>query len=157
MLLTLILRPKMSGEMRPIINLRHLNEFIEHHHFKIGNLNSFLPLIQPGTFFTSIDLQDAYFSLSVDPLHRKFLRVLWRDTLYEFQVLCFEVSFAPRIFAKVLKPIYSYLKIIGIICSYYLDDAFILSRTFQEILKHTEIVLILSLLYSSCPRFQNVL
>ena len=78
--------------MRPIINLRHLNEFIEHDHFKIENLNSFLPLIQPVTFFTSIDLQDAYFSLSIDPSHRKFLRFLWRDTPYEFQVLCFEVS-----------------------------------------------------------------
>ena len=36
--------------MRPIINPRHLNEFIEHHHFKIENLNSYLPLIQLGTF-----------------------------------------------------------------------------------------------------------
>ena len=80
-LLDIFLRPKNSGEMRPIINLRHLNEFIEHHQFKIENLNSFLPLIQPATFFTSIDLQDAYFSLSIDPSYRKFLRFLWRDSL----------------------------------------------------------------------------
>ena len=126
--------------MRPIINLRHLNEFIEHHHFKIENFDSFLPLIQHGTFFTSIDLQDAYFSLSIDPSHRKFLWFLWRDTLDEFQVLCFKVSSSPRIFTKVLKLIYSYFRIIGIICSYYRDDTFILGRTFQETLKHTEIV-----------------
>ena len=69
----IFLRPKRSEEMRPIINLRHLNEFIEHHHFETENLNSFLRLIQPGTFFTSIDLQDAYFSLSIDPSHPKFL------------------------------------------------------------------------------------
>ena len=75
--------------MRPIVNLRHLNEFIEHHRFKIENLNSFLPLIQLGTFFTSIDLQDTYFLLSIDPSHRKFLRFLWIDTLYEFLGLCF--------------------------------------------------------------------
>ena len=29
--------------MRPIINLRRFNEFIEHHHFKIENLDSYLP------------------------------------------------------------------------------------------------------------------
>ena len=50
------------------------------------------------------------------------------------------MSSAPSIFTKVLKPIYSYFRIIGIICSYYLDDTFILGRTFQETLKHTEIV-----------------
>ena len=35
---------------------------------------------------------------------------------------------------------YSYFRIIGIICSYYLDGTFILGRTFQETLEHTEIV-----------------
>ena len=39
----IFLRPKKSGEMRPIINLRYLNEFIEHNHFKIENLDSFYP------------------------------------------------------------------------------------------------------------------
>ena len=108
--------------MRPIINPRHLNEFIEHHHFKIENLNSYLPLIQPGTFFTSISLQDTYFSLSIDPSHQTFLLFLWRDALIEFQVICFGVSSALRSFTKVLKPIYLYCRIIGMICSYYLDD-----------------------------------
>ena len=43
-------------------------------------------------------------------------------------------------FCKVLKPIHSCFKIIGIICSYFLDDTSILVRTFQETLRHTEIV-----------------
>ena len=135
----IFLRSKKSGEMRPIINLSHPYEFIKHHHFKIENLNSLLPLIQHETFFTSTDLQGAYFTWSIHPSHRKFLQFLWRDTLYEFQVLCFGVNSAPRIFTKVFSPIYSYFRIIGITCSYFLDDTFILGRTFQEALRHTEI------------------
>ena len=50
------------------------------------------------------------------------------------------MSSAPRIFTKVLKPNHSYFKIIGIICSYFLDDTSILVRTFQETSRHTEIV-----------------
>ena len=47
-----------SVHQRGLINFNkfiehyHFNfkKFIEHHHFKIENLNSFLPLIQPGIF-----------------------------------------------------------------------------------------------------------
>ena len=107
---------------------------------KLRTLTVFLPLIQNRTCFTSIDLQDAYFTSSIHSSYQKFLRFLWRDTSYEFQVLYYGVSSALRIFTKLLKPIYSYFRIIGIICSYFLDDTFILARTFQNTLRRTEIV-----------------
>ena len=110
---------------------------------RLRTLTAFYPN-STWNFFTSIDLQNAYFSLSIDPLHRKFLRFLWRDTLYvlfmNFKFYVFGVGSAPHIFTKVLKPIYSYFRIIGIICSYFLDDTFILGHTFWKILRHTEII-----------------
>ena len=36
-----------------------------------------------------LDLKDAYFSVPVGQNSRKFVRILWKGTLYEFVCLCF--------------------------------------------------------------------
>ena len=63
------LRPNTSGCSRPIINLKRLNSFIEHNHFKIENLPSVLHLIKEGVYMTSLDLKYAYFAL---PISKQF-------------------------------------------------------------------------------------
>ena len=109
--------------MRPIINLKKLNQFLLAPHFKMEHLLSFLPSVQPGMFLTSLDLSDAYFSLPIASSVRKFLRFSWGGELYEFQCLCFGFSPAPYIFTKVMKPIFSSLRKDGINSSYYIDDS----------------------------------
>ena len=61
----IFLRPKTSGCSRPIINLKRLNSFIEHNHFKMENLLSVLHLIKEGVYMTSLDLKYAYFALPI--------------------------------------------------------------------------------------------
>lgn len=102
----IFLRPKNNGTMRPIINLKKLNAFVDTPHFKMEHLLTFLPFIRPNMFLTSLDLKDAYFSI---PIHEDF-------RLFEFQCLCFGLSSAPFIFTKVMKPIFSQLRREGI-CS----------------------------------------
>jgi hypothetical protein len=55
--------PKKNGKLRPVINLRQLNEFVEYHHFKQENLKFVLDLVQKFDYLTSVDLCDAYFSI----------------------------------------------------------------------------------------------
>ena len=62
------------GHYRMILNLKHLNKFVEKHHFKIETLISTLSLVTPGCSFLSFDFSDAYYSCSVFPPHRKYLR-----------------------------------------------------------------------------------
>ena len=57
----LFLVKKKNGKFRPVINLKHLNEFVSYYHFKQENLDLILKGIQKGSFFTSLDLTDAYF------------------------------------------------------------------------------------------------
>ena len=42
-------------------------------------------LIQKGNLMCNLDLKGAYFSVPSDQNLRKFLRFLWKGTLYEFR------------------------------------------------------------------------
>lgn len=46
---------KPNGDLRPIINLRKLNEFVHYEKFKQETFSFVLELIQPNDFFTSLD------------------------------------------------------------------------------------------------------
>jgi hypothetical protein len=104
----LFLVPKKDGSFRPVINLKKLNLFVEYHHFKQENLSFVLDIIQKNDYLTSIDLTDAYFSISINNEFKKFLHFSWKGTIYEFQFLCFGLASAPRVFTKVLKPSFAF-------------------------------------------------
>ena len=70
---TVFLVPKKTGDFRPVINLKPLNQFVEKIHFKIENIRMALNCISPGDFMVSIDLKDAYFSVPISQPHRKIL------------------------------------------------------------------------------------
>ena len=48
--------PKSSGGFRPIINLKGLNRFVEHLHFKMEGVSVVRGMVREGDFFTKIDL-----------------------------------------------------------------------------------------------------
>jgi hypothetical protein len=79
---------KKNGKLRPVINLRKLNQYVEYHHFKQENLKIVLDLIQKKDFMTSADLTDAYFSIEIDPEYRKFLFFMERAVCIMF-LKCF--------------------------------------------------------------------
>ena len=71
---TLFLIPKKSGDLRPVINLKPLNFFVQKIHFKMENVGSAINYVSTGDYMVSLDLKDAYFSVPVQPLDRKLLR-----------------------------------------------------------------------------------
>ena len=72
----IFIRPKKDGSYRLILNLKQLNESVEYHHFKMENLRNAITLMTPNCFMASIDLKDAYYSISVNKNHRKYLRFI---------------------------------------------------------------------------------
>ena len=125
-------RCKSSGQVRVILNLKSLNDEIEYEHFKMENLSSALSLVEEHCFMASIDLKDAYYSVNVDPKSRKLLRFFWREKLYEFTCLPNGLSSAPRIFTKIMKPIFAKLRNAGFLSVYYLDDSWLMGTSFEE-------------------------
>lgn len=86
------------------------------------HLDSVINLIQQGDFFTSLDLSDAYFSIPIAENDKKYLRFLWQGDLYQYEVLCFGLATAPRVFTKCTKPIIAHLREKGFKISIYIDD-----------------------------------
>ena len=50
--------PKADGRLRPVIDLRELNTFLPHHHFKMEGIPALRDLLQPADFMTKVDLKD---------------------------------------------------------------------------------------------------
>ena len=61
-----------------ILNLKKLNQYTNKMHFKMDTLNTIIKLIEKDCYMVSIDLKDAYYSVSITPSDRKYLRFMWR-------------------------------------------------------------------------------
>lgn len=100
----IFLRPKKDGSYRLILNLKILNNDVEHIHFKMETLKSAITLMTSDCWFASIDLKDAYYSIPIHNADKKYLRFIWNETCYQFCCLPFGLSSAPRVFTKIMKP-----------------------------------------------------
>ena len=124
-------RPKKDGNHRLILNLRDVNQFVTYRHFKMDSLQSILKLVHKNCFMASLDLKDAYYSVSISPSYRKYLCFRWRDNLYRFTCLPNGLSSCPRVFTKLLKPVLATLHKAGHIVASYIDDLFIQGKTYE--------------------------
>ena len=68
--------------LRPVINLSHLNEFVQLTLFKMETVASVLLYVREGDFLASRDLKDAYFQIPIHPFSRKLFRFTSEGTVY---------------------------------------------------------------------------
>ena len=78
---------------------------------------SILKLVTPLTYFTKIDLKDAYYTIPVSPSYQEYLKFA-----NNFTCLPNGYYHGPRKFTKVLKPPLSTLRLDNITIAAYLDD-----------------------------------
>ncbi|XP_027901587.1 uncharacterized protein LOC114162038 [Xiphophorus couchianus] len=114
--------PKKGGGLRPILDLRVLNKHLRKFKFKMLTLRQLLNAVGPGDWFATIDLTDAYFHVAIHPEHRRFLRFAFEGIAYEYLVLPFGLSLAPRTFMKIVETALAPLREKGIRILAYLDD-----------------------------------
>ena len=128
----IFLRPKKDGSFKMILNLKELNKFVQYQYFKMESIHTCTQLMRPECYIASIDLQDAYYLIPIDTEHQKYLKFMWREKLYQFTCLAQGLSSAPRLFTKLIKPIFSQLRGKGHISSGYIDDFFLLGHSIAD-------------------------
>jgi hypothetical protein len=89
-------------------------------------------LVRAGCYFTRLDLTDAYHSVPIAPEFRSFLAFEWQGVDWEWNVLPFGLSCAPRIFSIVLKAALANLRRLGLTFVQYLDDILVISPDFPS-------------------------
>jgi hypothetical protein len=92
--------PKKTGDLRPVLNLRALNRFLPTRHFKMETIQHVCHLINRNDYLTSIDLSDAFLHVPIHPESRRFLQFQWKGRVYQFKVLPFGLSLAPRWYSQ---------------------------------------------------------
>ena len=125
----LFLVEKASGGWRPVIDLSHLNDFVQLTSFKMETVASVLLSVREGDFLASLDLKDAYFQILIHGSSRKLLRFMSEGTVYQFKALCFGLSTAPQVFTRVFAAVSAWAHSRGIRLLRYLDDWLVLSSS----------------------------
>ena len=74
----------------------------------------------------SVDIKDACYTVPIATERQKFLKFSWRDCLPN------GLASAPRIFTKLLKPVFNILRQKGWLSSSYIDDCCLQGAAFDE-------------------------
>ncbi len=100
-----------------------------------------LRAVMKGDWFTSIDLKDAYFHITIVSHHQKFLSFSFKNQAYQFKVLPFGLSLVPRVFTRcttaALYPLWSR----GIQILPYLDDWMLCAPSKEQAVHGTTLLL----------------
>lgn len=86
----------------------------------------------PDCFMASTDLKDAYYSVSVNESHRKYPRFIWKNHLFQLPCIPNGLNSAPRIFTKILSPVYVTLRSQGKEKLGCIDDSYLQGGTLKD-------------------------
>jgi len=115
-----------------ILNLKGLNSYIEYNHFKMESIQNVIDSIEEGSYMASVDLKDAFFSVPINRDHQKYLKFRHKDKLYKFIAMPNGYGPAMRVFTKILKVLFSFLRKNRNISVVYVDDTYLQGQSFYE-------------------------
>ena len=121
--------PKMSGDLRVILNLTKMNVFIPVQHFRMETLNVILEDLRSHVWAVSIDLKDAYLHVPIHPQSRRLVGFKFLDKTYTYKVLPFGLKDSPWVFSRIVATVIGHLRLQGIIIFFYLDDLLLVAES----------------------------
>ena len=115
-----------TGKKRLVLNLRHVNKFLQKQRFKYEDLRIAMLLFERGEYMFTFDLKSGYHHVDICPVQQTYLGFAWVKggirRFYVFTVLPFGLATACYIFTKMLRPLVKYWRGKGIKVVVYLDD-----------------------------------
>ena len=111
-----------STKLRTILDLRHINEYVQCPKFQYEELRSITSMAQSGDWMFALDLAAGFHQVDMHPSAWPFLGFAWRGSHYFFKVLPFGLSSAPWCFTKVMRVVVQEIRQNGVPVLPYLDD-----------------------------------
>ncbi|XP_045927397.1 uncharacterized protein LOC123984519 [Micropterus dolomieu] len=133
--------PKRDGGLRPVLDLRGLNKYLRPLRCNMLTIPRVWQAIAAGDWFTPIDLKDAYFQIPIWQGHWRILRFGFKGRVFEFQVLPFGISLAPRTFTCCMDAVIAPMRQRGLRILSYLDDWLICADSEELCRRHVALLL----------------
>ena len=119
---------KATGGFRPVLDLSRLNEYLRHIYFRMDTTPLVRQSMRPKDWSVSVDLIDAFFHVPIHPRDRKWLRFVWNNQVFQFNVLPFGLSQSPWVFTRVVRELIKWAHLKGIRMLSHMDDWLLLSQ-----------------------------
>ena len=97
----------------------------------MGNLKTVLSMVRKDCYMSSIDVSNAYCSIPVAICDQKYLMLQFAGQLYKFMCLPHGPTSAPRLFTKILEPVFAALHKEGHDIMGYLDDSILFGNNYD--------------------------
>lgn len=130
--------PKKGGDIRPVFDLRELNQYVVKEHFQMEGMSDLPFLLRQSDWMIKLDIKDAYQHIPIAPEFQTLLGFLWEGQYYVYQTVPFGLTSAPRIFTKLLKPVVAELRRQGVRMIIYMDDLLIMADSPAQAIEHRD-------------------
>lgn len=133
----IFIRPKKDGKVRVILNLKTFNKnHMANIHFKMETLQSAINNMRKDCYFGSIDISEAFYSVPICKTDRKYFRFWHNNQKYQFKALIMGLTTSPRVFTKIMKPVFANLRTLGHISTAYIDDSCLQGNSYQTCMRN---------------------
>ena len=134
----LVQRPDSSTTLRLCLDLRRLNARIKFDAFPIPDIKTILHRVAGHKFYTTVDISEAYFCLSIREKDRHKIAFRTPDGLYQFTRLPFGIQTGCAIWNRAFQEI---LENLGPNVQSYFDDLIIFTNTLSDHLSYLKATL----------------
>lgn len=119
---------KKSGNIRLVVDFRHLNKYIQRQHYQIPRLDDMLPLLANSYIYSTLDATSGYHQI---PVHNESQHLFTFSTpfgRYCYQRLPFGINTASEIYQQIMNNVLDGIN--GVIC--YQDDVLVYGKNKSE-------------------------
>lgn len=137
---TLAFKKDAGQKNRLCIDFRELNKLVVPEPQPFPRIDDIVVMAGGCKWFTTLDINSAFWSIPIREKDRKKTAFVTQKGHYQWICLPFGLKISPAIFQRILANLIRKNELNGF-CINYIDDILIFSKTFNEHMKHIELVM----------------